>query len=94
MPIKKTAAKKNTKKTTAKIRNTKTKKAAAKPLSEFPLLPLRDVVIFPGMIMPLFVGRPKSVAALEAGMQGGKQIVLTAQKKMEVDEPKADELYP
>ena len=94
MPIKKTAPKKTTKKTTAKTRKAKSQKIAAKPLSEFPLLPLRDVVIFPGMIMPLFVGRPKSVAALEAGMQGGKQIVLTAQKKLEVDEPKADELYP
>ncbi len=61
--------------------------------SEYPLLPLRDVVIFPGMIIPLFVGRPKSVAALEAGMQGEKRIVLVAQKKMEVEEPEEKDLY-
>lgn len=93
MPTKKTAAKKTTKTTAPKTQKAKVKKPAIKPVSEFPLLPLRDVVIFPGMIMPLFVGRPKSVAALEAGMQGNKQIILTAQKKMETDEPKAGELY-
>lgn len=60
---------------------------------EYPLLPLRDVVIFPGMIIPLFVGRPKSVAALEASMQGDKRIVLVAQKKMEVEEPEEKDLY-
>jgi ATP-dependent Lon protease len=60
---------------------------------EFPLLPLRDVVIFPGMIIPLFVGRSKSVAALEAGMQGDKRIILVAQRKMEVDEPDEKDLY-
>lgn len=64
-----------------------------KSASEYPLLPLRDVVIFPGMIIPLFVGRPKSVAALEAGMQGDKRIVLVAQKKMEVEEPVEKDLY-
>ncbi len=61
--------------------------------NQFPLLPLRDVVIFPGMIIPLFVGRPKSVAALEAGMQGDKRIVLVAQKRMDVDEPNPDDIY-
>ncbi len=86
----KTTAKKKTAPKTAK---TRAKKPATKLVSEFPLLPLRDVVIFPGMIMPLFVGRPKSVAALEAGMQGAKQIVLAAQKKMETDEPNAEDLY-
>ena len=48
---------------------------------DFPLLPLRDVVIFPGMIIPLFVGRSKSVAALEAGMQGDKRIVSGSTKE-------------
>lgn len=67
--------------------------ALEKSASEYPLLPLRDVVIFPGMIIPLFVGRPKSVAALEAGMQGDKRIVLVAQKKMEVEEPVEKDLY-
>lgn len=60
---------------------------------EYPLLPLRDVVIFPGMIIPLFVGRSKSIAALEAAMQGDKRLVLVAQKRMEVDEPNPDDLY-
>ncbi|MBI1389851.1 MAG: endopeptidase La [bacterium] len=60
---------------------------------EYPLLPLRDVVIFPGMILPLFVGRPKSVAALEAGMQDDKRLVLAAQKQMDVDEPRAADIY-
>ena len=69
------------------------KKEVALGKNEYPLLPLRDVVIFPGMIIPLFVGRPKSVAALEAGMQANKRIVLVAQKKIEVDDPSQKDLY-
>ena len=46
-----------------------------------PLLPLRDVVVFPHMVIPLFVGRPKSVKALEAAMEDGKRIMLVAQKR-------------
>ncbi|MEW6234225.1 MAG: endopeptidase La [Candidatus Omnitrophota bacterium] len=61
--------------------------------NQYPLLPLRDVVIFPGMIIPLFVGRTKSVAALEAGMQRDKRIVLVAQKRMDVDDPAPSDLY-
>ncbi|MFH1744029.1 MAG: endopeptidase La [bacterium] len=60
---------------------------------QYPLLPLRDVVIFPGMIIPLFVGRPKSVAALEAATNADKQLILVAQKKVDVDEPAAKDLY-
>ncbi len=60
---------------------------------EFPLLPLRDMVIFPGMIIPLFVGRSKSIAALEASMQSDKRIVLVAQKQVDVDEPHSSDLY-
>ena len=48
--------------------------------SELPLLPLRDVVVFPHMVIPLFVGRPKSIKALEAAMEQGKSIMLAAQK--------------
>ena len=45
-----------------------------------PLLPLRDVVVFPHMVIPLFVGRPKSIKALEAAMEAGRQIMLVAQR--------------
>ncbi len=59
----------------------------------FPLLPLRDIVVFPGMIVPLFVGRDKSVAALEAAMEGSKDIFLLAQLDPGCDDPEDDDLY-
>ena len=59
----------------------------------YPLLPLRDIVVFPHMIVPLFVGRDKSVAALEAAMTGDKEIFLVAQLDPGEDDPKADDLY-
>ncbi len=59
----------------------------------FPLLPLRDVVVFPRMVIPLFVGRVKSIKALESAMDAGKSIVLVAQKTAAKDEPSADDLY-
>src|SRR3954465_3019722 len=59
----------------------------------FPVLPLRDIVVFPHMIVPLFVGREKSVRALEAVMREDKQILLVAQKNAAQDDPAADELY-
>lgn len=58
-----------------------------------PLLPLRDVVVFPHMVIPLFVGRQKSIKALEIAMEAGKGIVLVAQKSAANDEPKAEDLY-
>ena len=58
-----------------------------------PLLPLRDVVVFPHMVIPLFVGRPKSIKALEAAMEGGKHIMLVAQKAAAKDEPTEKDLY-
>ena len=58
-----------------------------------PLLPLRDVVVFPHMVIPLFVGRPKSIKALEAAMESGRQIMLVAQKAAGKDEPKADDMF-
>jgi ATP-dependent Lon protease len=61
---------------------------------ELPLLPLRDVVVFPHMVIPLFVGRPKSIKALETAMESGKSILLVAQKSAAKDEPEADDLYP
>jgi ATP-dependent Lon protease len=58
-----------------------------------PLLPLRDVVVFPHMVIPLFVGRPKSIKALEASMEAGRQIMLVAQKAAGKDEPKPDDMF-
>jgi ATP-dependent Lon protease len=58
-----------------------------------PLLPLRDVVVFPHMVIPLFVGRPKSIKALEAAMEQGKSIMLAAQKAAAKDEPSASDIY-
>ena len=62
-------------------------------LVDLPLLPLRDVVVFPHMVIPLFVGRPKSIKALEAAMEAGRGILLVAQKSAVKDEPEAEDLY-
>ena len=62
-------------------------------LITLPLLPLRDVVVFPHMVIPLFVGRPKSIKALEAAMEAGRQIMLVAQKAAGKDEPKSDDMF-
>ncbi len=64
--------------------------SAPEPL---PVLPLRDVVVYPHMVIPLFVGREKSILALDQAMRADKQIVLIAQKAADVDDPKADDLY-
>ncbi|MBK8907464.1 MAG: endopeptidase La [Rhodospirillales bacterium] len=61
--------------------------------SVFPVLPLRDIVVFPHMIVPLFVGRDKSVRALEDVMKADKQILLVAQKNAAQDDPSTDEIY-
>ena len=58
-----------------------------------PLLPLRDVVVYPHIVTPLFVGRPKSIKALEVAMEAGKHILLVAQKSASKDEPTTDDLY-
>src|SRR5246127_4059250 len=58
-----------------------------------PALPLRDIVVFPHMIVPLFVGREKSVRALEAVMKEDKQILLVAQKNASQDDPSVDDIY-
>src|SRR5690349_24748132 len=57
------------------------------------VLPLRDIVVFPHMIVPLFVGREKSVRALEAVMKDDKQILLVAQKNAAQDDPSAEDIY-
>ena len=58
-----------------------------------PLLPLRDIVIFPSMVVPLFVGREKSIKALQEVMKSDKSIVLVTQKNSEVDDPSSKDLY-
>lgn len=63
------------------------------PAVTYPLLPLRDVVVFPHMVIPLFVGRPKSIKALEVAMEAGKHIMLVAQKSAAKDEPGPEDLY-
>uniref|UniRef100_UPI0023F9108E LON peptidase substrate-binding domain-containing protein n=1 Tax=Neptunomonas phycophila TaxID=1572645 RepID=UPI0023F9108E len=60
---------------------------------ELPVLPLRDVVVYPHMVIPLFVGREKSIEALEAAMEGDKEILLIAQKNASDDEPVASDLF-
>ena len=67
--------------------------AAINPATLVPLLPLRDVVVFPHMVIPLFVGRPKSIKALEIAMEAGKSILLVAQKSAANDDPVGSDLY-
>ncbi len=71
----------------------KSKENTEKNRLTIPLLPLRDVVVFPHMIVPLFVGREKSINALESAMRHEKGIFLTAQKSAEIDEPMEDDIY-
>jgi len=60
---------------------------------DLPLLPLRDVVVFPHMVIPLFVGRPKSIKALEAAMEAERRIMLVAQKAAAKDEPSVSDMF-
>ncbi|MFM7503421.1 MAG: endopeptidase La [Betaproteobacteria bacterium] len=62
-------------------------------LKGLPLLPLRDVVVFPHMVIPLFVGRPKSIKALESAMEQGRSIMLVAQRNASKDDPSADDIH-
>ena len=59
----------------------------------FPSLPLRDIVVFPNMIVPLFVGRDKSIRAINEVMKTNKKIIIITQKNAEVDDPNSDDLY-
>src|SRR5690606_18370214 len=63
------------------------------PQTALPVLPLRDVVVYPHMVIPLFVGGQKSIVALDKAMETDKQIVLVAQKQADIDDPKAEDLY-
>ena len=60
---------------------------------DLPVLPLRDVVVFPHMVIPLFVGRDKSIRALDLAMEADKRILLVAQKSAETDDPGAADLH-
>ena len=59
----------------------------------FPVLPLRDVIVFPNMVIPLFVGREKSIKSLEVAMDANKQIMLVAQKTADLDDPQDGDIY-
>ncbi len=74
-------------------RNESTSNIVQETMSSAPVLPLRDVVVYPHMVIPLFVGRDKSIKALEAAMEADKQILLVAQKSAEVDDPGEADLY-
>ena len=65
----------------------------SKEPTDLPLLPLRDVVVFPHMVIPLFVGRPRSIKALELAMEAGNNIMLVAQKSASKDDPTPEDLY-
>ena len=73
--------------------NGKTGGSAGGETFTIPLLPLRDIIIFPHMVAPLFVGREKSIAALEEAMRRDKQILLTAQRKAKTNDPTSDDIY-
>ena len=60
---------------------------------DLPLLPLRDIVVFPRMVIPLFVGRDKSITALNEVMKNNKKIILVTQKNSEVDDPKKNDVF-
>lgn len=60
---------------------------------DIPVLPLRDVVVFPYMVMPLFVGRDKSIRSLDQAMEQGKQLLLVSQKQADLEDPKSEDLY-
>jgi ATP-dependent Lon protease len=68
-------------------------KEAAQSHATLPVLPLRDVVVYPNMVIPLFVGREKSIRALDAAMESDKQILLVAQRSPDVDDPGPKDLY-
>src|SRR5688572_25053467 len=65
----------------------------ASEITQYPLLPLRDVVVFPHMVIPLFVGRPKSIKAMETAMEAGKSILLVAQRSAAKDDPGPEDMY-
>ena len=73
--------------------NDKTSEVITDQMIVVPVLPLRDVVVYPHMVIPLFVGREKSIKALESAMEGNKQIFLSAQRTASVDDPQEEDIY-
>ncbi|MDC8015376.1 endopeptidase La [Tahibacter soli] len=71
----------------------KSDKPSVADIAALPVLPLRDVVVYPHMVIPLFVGREKSIRALDVAMEGDKQILLVAQRSPDVDDPRDADLY-
>jgi ATP-dependent Lon protease len=76
------------------FRNDDGKRDGKPKLTTLPLLPLRDIIVFPHMVVPLFVGREKSIAALEEASGADKTILLCAQKKAKVNEPATEDIFP
>src|SRR5207244_7575807 len=75
-------------------KNDKSDPSGRKPaMRKVPLLPLRDIIVFPHMVVPLFVGREKSINALEDAMAHDKEILLSAQKKAKTNEPTPDDIF-
>ena len=64
-----------------------------KNTTKLPILPLRDAVVYPNMVIPLFVGRENSITALESALKTGKQVFLVAQKDQSIEHPAVDDLY-
>lgn len=77
----------------SKVSEKKESKSEGKAVTQYPLLPLRDLIVFPHMMMPLFVGREKSIAALEDVMSKRTDIVLAAQKDAKINNPEAKDIY-
>ena len=69
------------------------KKKATDTKKVLPLLPLRDIIVFPNMVVPLFVGRSKSIAALQEAMENGRELFLVAQKRAKTNDPVPDDLF-
>src|SRR5512132_2504012 len=66
---------------------------ASKKVERLPMIPIRDVVVFPHMMIPFVIGRPSSVRALEFALEGSKKVFLATQMDASVDEPKAKDIY-